>query len=179
MALSYFAQFAQGTVAASRVFYIIDRIPEIDPYNSEGRKLSSARGRIELKNVSFAYPSRPDSLILNSINLVFPSSKTLALVGASGGGKSTIFALIERFYDPIEGIVTLDGHDLRSLQVKWLRDQIGMVGQEPILFATSILENVMMGKDNATKEEAISACIAADAHKFISSLPLRYDTQVQ
>ncbi|XP_058745461.1 ABC transporter B family member 19-like [Vicia villosa] len=178
LALSYFAQFAQGTVAASRVFYIIDRIPEIDPYNSEGRKLSSARGRIELKNVSFAYPSRPDSLILNSINLVFPSSKTLALVGASGGGKSTIFALIERFYDPIEGIVTLDGHDLRTLQVKWLRDQIGMVGQEPILFATSILENVMMGKDNATKEEAISACIAADAHKFISSLPLRYDTQV-
>lgn len=104
MALSYFAQFAQGTVAASRVFYIIERIPEIDPYNPEGRKLSSVRGRIELKNVIFAYPSRPDSLILNSINLVFPSSKTLALVGASGGGKSTIFALIERFYDPIEGI---------------------------------------------------------------------------
>jgi ATP-binding cassette subfamily B (MDR/TAP) protein 1 len=103
LALSYFAQFAQGTVAASRVFYVIERIPEIDPYNPEGRKLSSVRGRIELKNVSFAYPSRPDSLILNSINLVFPSSKTLALVGASGGGKSTIFALIERFYDPIEG----------------------------------------------------------------------------
>jgi len=104
LALSYFAQFAQGTVAASRVFYIIERIPEIDPYNPDGRKLSSVRGRIELKNVIFAYPSRPDSLILNSINLVFPSSKTLALVGASGGGKSTIFALIERFYDPIEGI---------------------------------------------------------------------------
>jgi ATP-binding cassette subfamily B (MDR/TAP) protein 1 len=77
------------------------------------------------------------------------------------------------------GIITLDGHDLRTLQVKWLRDQIGMVGQEPILFASSILENVMMGKDNATKEEAISACIAADAHNFISKLPLRYDTQVQ
>lgn len=77
------------------------------------------------------------------------------------------------------GIITLDGHDLRKLQVKWLRDQIGMVGQEPILFATSILENVMMGKDNATKEEAISACIAADAHNFISNLPLSYNTQVQ
>ncbi|GAU33025.1 hypothetical protein TSUD_358920 [Trifolium subterraneum] len=110
LALSYFAQFAQGTVAATRVFYVIERIPEIDPYNPEG-------------------------------------------------------------------IITLDGHDLRTLQVKWLRDQIGMVGQEPILFATSILENVMMGKDNATKEEAISACIAADAHNFISKLPLRYDTQ--
>ncbi|KAL2336383.1 hypothetical protein Fmac_010829 [Flemingia macrophylla] len=178
LALSYFAQFAQGTVAASRVFFIIDRIPEIDPYSPDGRKLSSVRGRIELKSVSFAYPSRPDSLILHSLNLVLPSSKTAALVGASGGGKSTIFALIERFYDPIDGIITLDGHDLRTLHVKWLRDQIGMVGQEPILFATSILENVMMGKDNATKEEAIAACVAADAHSFIYNLPLSYDTQV-
>ncbi|XP_027337796.1 ABC transporter B family member 19-like [Abrus precatorius] len=178
LALSYFAQFAQGTVAASRVFFIIERIPEIDPYNPEGRRLSSVRGRIELKSVSFAYPSRPDSLILHSLNLVIQSSKTVALVGASGGGKSTVFALIERFYDPIEGIITLDGHDLRTLQVKWLRDQIGMVGQEPVLFATSILENVMMGKDNATEKEAIAACIAADAHNFISSLPLSYDTQV-
>nr|KYP54372.1 ABC transporter B family member 19 [Cajanus cajan] len=178
LALSYFAQFAQGTVAASRVFFIIERIPEIDSYSPEGRKLSSVRGRIELKSVSFAYPSRPDSPILHSLNLVLPSSKTVALVGASGGGKSTIFALIERFYDPIEGIITLDGHDLRTLQVKWLRDQIGMVGQEPVLFATSILENVMMGKDNATKEEAIAACAAADAHSFISNLPLSYDTQV-
>ncbi|XP_068479702.1 ABC transporter B family member 19-like [Phaseolus vulgaris] len=177
LALSYFAQFAQGTVAASRVFYVIERIPEIDPYSPEGRKLSGVRGRIELKSVSFAYPSRPDSLILHSLNLILPSSKTVALVGASGGGKSTIFALIERFYDPTEGIITLDGHDLRTLQVKWLREQIGMVGQEPILFATSILENVMMGRDNATKEEAIAACIAADAHSFISSLPLSYDTQ--
>ncbi|MED6211658.1 hypothetical protein PIB30_075886 [Stylosanthes scabra] len=177
LALSYFAQFAQGTVAASRVFSVIDRIPKIDPYSPDGRKLTVVRGRIELKNVSFAYPSRPDSLILHSLNLVFSSAKTFALVGASGGGKSTIFALIERFYDPIEGTITLDGHDLRTLQVKWLRGQIGMVGQEPILFATSILENVMMGKDNVTKEEAIAACIAADAHGFISNLPLDYDTQ--
>jgi len=103
LALSYFAQFAQGTVAASRVFYVIERIPEIDPYSPEGRKLSGVRGRIELKSVSFAYPSRPDSLILHSLNLILPSSKTVALVGASGGGKSTIFALIERFYDPTEG----------------------------------------------------------------------------
>ncbi|KAJ1407055.1 P-loop containing nucleoside triphosphate hydrolase [Sesbania bispinosa] len=170
--------FWYGSILISKNELSGERIPEIDPYSPEGRKLSSVRGRIELKNVSFAYPSRPDSLILNNLNLVFPSSKTLALVGASGGGKSTIFALIERFYDPIEGIITLDGHDLRTLQVKWVRDQIGMVGQEPILFATSILENIMMGKDNATKEEAISACIAADAHNFISTLPLGYDTQV-
>ena len=103
MALSYFAQFAQGTVAASRVFEIIDRVPEIDPYSPEGRKLPSIRGRIEFKGVTFAYPSRPTAAILRSLNLEVPSSKTLALVGSSGGGKSTIFAIIERFYDPVKG----------------------------------------------------------------------------
>lgn len=103
LSLSYFAQFAQGTVAATRVFEIIDRVPEIDPYNSEGRKLSSVSGKIEFKGVTFAYPSRPETVILRSLNLVIPSSKTLALVGASGGGKSTVFALIERFYDPTKG----------------------------------------------------------------------------
>ncbi|XP_050231366.1 ABC transporter B family member 19-like [Mercurialis annua] len=178
LSLTYFAQFAQGTVAASRVYDIIDRIPDIDPYSSQGRKLSNVRGRIEFKSVTFSYPSRPDTLILRSLNLVIPSSKTLALVGISGGGKSTIFALIERFYDPINGVITLDGHDLKTLQVKWLRDQIGMVGQEPVLFATSILENVMMGKENATKKEATNACIAANAHSFITALPYGYDTQV-
>lgn len=178
LSLSYFAQFAQGTVAAGRVFTIIDRVPEIDSYSPMGRTLQNVRGRIEFKGVSFAYPSRPDSLILNSLNLVFPSSKTLALVGASGGGKSTIFALIERFYDPIQGTISLDGRDIKTLQLKWLRDQIGMVGQEPILFATSIIENVMMGKEDATEKEAIAACIAANADNFISGLPQGYDTQV-
>ncbi|XP_030487605.2 ABC transporter B family member 19-like [Cannabis sativa] len=178
LSLSYFAQFAQGTVAAARVFEVIDRVPEIDPYNPVGRILQKSRGRIEFKDVSFAYPSRPDAQILNSFTLVIPASKSFALVGASGGGKSTLFALIERFYDPNKGIVTLDGHDLRSLQVKWLRGQIGMLGQEPVLFATTILENVMMGKENCTEKEAIAACIASNAHKFISTLPQGYDTQL-
>lgn len=89
---------------------------------------------------------------------------------------SSLFNSLQMFV--FSGIITLDGHDLRSFQVKWLRDQIGMVVQEPILFATTILENVMMGKENATKEEAINACIAAEAHNFISSLPLGYDTEV-
>ncbi|KAG6735249.1 hypothetical protein POTOM_062209 [Populus tomentosa] len=178
LSLSYFAQFAQGTVAATRVYEIIDRIPDIDPYSPHGRILSSVGGRIELKGVTFAYPSCPETVILRSLNLVIPSANTLALVGASGGGKSTVFALIQRFYDPINGVVTLDGNDLRTLQVKWLSGQIGMVGQEPVLFATSILENVKMGKENATKKEAINACIAANAHSFISGLPFGYETQV-
>ncbi|PWA78019.1 ABC transporter Tap-like, P-loop containing nucleoside triphosphate hydrolase [Artemisia annua] len=178
LSLSYFAQFAQGTVAASRVFEVIDRIPDIDPYSNMGRRLSSGHGKVEFKNVSFAYPSRPTLPILNSLNLVVPSQRTLALVGASGAGKSTVFALLERFYDPREGVVMLDGHDIRTLQVKWLRSQMSMVGQEPVLFANTILENIMMGKENATKKDAITACVAANAHKFITNLPEGYDTQV-
>jgi len=103
LSLSYFAQFAQGTVAAGRVFEVIDRVPAIDPYSTSGRRLPSVRGQIELRDVTFAYPSRPRAPILRSLNLTIPPLKTLALVGASGGGKSTIFALIERFYDPNQG----------------------------------------------------------------------------
>ncbi|KAK1434257.1 hypothetical protein QVD17_11177 [Tagetes erecta] len=178
LSLSYFAQFAQGTVAASRVFEVIERIPSIDPYSPMGRRLSNGHGKVEFQNVSFAYPSRPTVPILNSLNLVVPSQRTLALVGASGAGKSTVFALLERFYDPLQGVVRLDGHDIRTLQVKWLRSQMSMVGQEPVLFANTILENIMMGKENATKKEAITACVAANAHKFITNLPQGYDTQV-
>lgn len=117
LALSYFAQFSQGTVAASRVFEVIDRIPEVDPYSSQGFKPSNICGNIEFRDVSFAYPSRPTIQILQSLNLVIHASKTLALVGPSGAGKSTILALIERFYDPNQGFITLDGYDLRTLQV--------------------------------------------------------------
>lgn len=105
LALSYFAQFSQGTVAASRVFEVIDRIPEVDPYSYHGFKPSNICGNIEFRDVSFAYPSRPTTQILQSLNLVIHASKTLALVGASGAGKSTILALIERFYDPNQGII--------------------------------------------------------------------------
>lgn len=90
-------------MAAGRVFEVIDRTPEIDPYSSDGRALASVRGRVEFRGVDFAYPSRPDTMILRDLDLTIPASKTLALVGASGGGKSTIFALIERFYDPCRG----------------------------------------------------------------------------
>ncbi|KAL4560128.1 hypothetical protein LXL04_032277 [Taraxacum kok-saghyz] len=178
LSLSYLAQFAQGTVAASRVFEVIDRVPLIDPYSTLGRKLDNIRGKVEFKSVSFVYPSRPGVPILNSLNLVIPPQKTLALVGASGAGKSTIFALLERFYDPNEGLVMIDGEDIRTLEVKWVRNQMAMVGQEPVLFADTILENILMGKENATKKDAIAACVAVNAHKFISELPLGYDTWV-
>ncbi|XP_039818449.1 ABC transporter B family member 19-like [Panicum virgatum] len=178
LSLSYYAQFAQGTVAAGRVFEIIDRVPEIDAYDSGGRMLSTVRGQIEFKDVEFTYPSRPEAIILYNLNLTIPASKMLALVGVSGGGKSTMFALIERFYDPTRGTIKLDGQDLPSLNLRWLRSLIGLVGQEPILFATSIIENVMMGKENATRQEALAACTKANAHTFVLGLPDGYDTQV-
>jgi ATP-binding cassette, subfamily B (MDR/TAP), member 1 len=103
LSLSYYAQFAQGTVAAGRVFEIIDRVPEIDPYSGAGRTLSSVRGRIEFKDVEFAYPSRPDAMILYNLNLTIPAAKMVALVGISGGDKSTVFVLIEGFYHPTRG----------------------------------------------------------------------------
>lgn len=108
LSLSYYAQFAQGMVAAGRVFEIIDRLPEMDPYGSAGRTLSSVRGRIEFKDVEFAYPSRPEALILCNLNLTIPAAKMVALVGISGGGKSTMFALIERFYDSTRGDALLE-----------------------------------------------------------------------
>lgn len=103
LSLSYYAQFPQGTVAAGRVFEIIDRVPEMDPYGGAGQTPPSLRGRIEFKDVEFAYPSRPEAMILYNMNLTIPAAKMVALVGISGGGKSTMFALIERFYDPTRG----------------------------------------------------------------------------
>ncbi|XP_042460410.1 ABC transporter B family member 19-like [Zingiber officinale] len=178
LSLSYYAQFAQGTVAAGRVFEIIDRTPEIDPYSTDGLALSSVKGQVEFRGVDFAYPSRPGTIVLRSLNLSIPASKTSALVGASGGGKSTVFALIERFYDPLRGSICLDGHDIRTLNIKWLREQMGLLGQEPILFSTSIIENVMLGKQNCSRKEAMAACAAVNADNFISGLPEGYDTQV-
>lgn len=102
----------------------------------------------------------------------------MALVGSSGSGKSTVIALLERYYDPAAGSVLIDGVSIKDIQLRWLRMQIGLVSQEPSLFATSIKENIMFGKDGALMDEIIAASKAANAHKFISALPQGYETQV-
>ena len=140
-----------------------------------------------MEDVKFNYPSRPDVPIIKGINITFTAGETAALVGASGSGKSTIISLIERFYDPLNGSVKLDGVDIRDLNIKWLRSQIGLVSQEPTLFATSIRTNVAHGLINTPYEDLSEedkfklikeACIKANADSFISKLPNGYDTPV-
>ena len=140
--------------------------------------LDNVTGEVEFRNVEFCYPSRPMSPIFVNFSLHVPAGRMVALVGDSGSGKSTVIALLERFYDPLAGEVTLDGVDIRRLRLKWLRAQMGLVSQEPALFATSIRENILLGKEDATEEEVVAAAKAANAHSFISQLPRGYDTQV-
>lgn len=150
----------------------------IDASSHHGLKPKRTEGEIVFKDVKFAYPKRPNNLIFNGLNLTIESGKTVALVGPSGGGKSTTVGLIERFYDPISGTITLDGVNIKDLNVNYLRSQIGYVGQEPALFATSIENNIRYGKPDATRKEIEEAAKKANAHDFIESFPDGYATQV-
>ncbi|XP_066329696.1 putative multidrug resistance protein [Miscanthus floridulus] len=176
--LSNVKYFSEASSAAERVQEVIQRVPKIDSESSASDELANVAGEVEFKNVEFCYPSRPETPIFVSFNLRVPAGRTVAMVGGSGSGKSTVIALLERFYDPAAGEVTLDGVDIRWLRLKWLRAQMGLVSQEPALFATSIRENILFGKEEATEEEVVAAAKAANAHNFISQLPQGYDTQV-
>ncbi|THH26451.1 hypothetical protein EUX98_g7736 [Antrodiella citrinella] len=177
----------QACSAAAKLYETIDRVPVIDSWSSEGIQPSTCKGEITFTDVSFSYPSRPAVPILKNLTLSFPAGKQVALVGASGSGKSTIVGLVERFYDTLEGSVKLDGVDLRELNVKWLRSQIGLVSQEPTLFATTIKGNVAHGligtpAEDLSEDEKFKlikeACIKANADGFVTKLPLGYDTLV-
>ncbi|VAI45146.1 unnamed protein product [Triticum turgidum subsp. durum] len=176
--LSNVKYFSEASAAGERVLAVIRRVPKIDSGSDTGEELANVAGEVEFKNVEFCYPSRPESPIFASFCLRVPAGRTAALVGSSGSGKSTVVALLERFYDPSGGEVALDGVDIRRLRLKWLRTQMGLVSQEPALFATSIMENILFGKEDATPEEVTAAAKAANAHNFISQLPQGYDTQV-
>uniref|UniRef100_A0A8C2I860 ATP-binding cassette, sub-family B (MDR/TAP), member 11a n=1 Tax=Cyprinus carpio TaxID=7962 RepID=A0A8C2I860_CYPCA len=170
--------FASGRAAAKSIFDTIDREPEIDCFSEEGHTLDKVKGDIEFHNVHFNYPSRPEVKILDDLNVVVKAGETTAFVGPSGSGKSTTIQLIQRFYDPKEGMVTLDGHDIRSLNIQWLRSLIGIVEQEPVLFATTITENIRYGRAGVTMEEVIEAAKQANAYNFIMDLPQKFDTLV-
>ncbi|CAD6237272.1 unnamed protein product [Miscanthus lutarioriparius] len=157
---------------------IIDRRSKINSTSDEGIILEKVDGNIDFSHVSFKYPSRPDVQVLSDITLAIPARKTVALVGESGSGKSTIIALLERFYDPDSGTISLDGTELKKLKLSWLRDQMGLVSQEPVLFNDTIHANIAYGKQEVREAEIVAAAKAANAHEFISSLPQGYSTIV-
>ncbi|XP_058878458.1 ATP-dependent translocase ABCB1-like isoform X2 [Acipenser ruthenus] len=170
--------FSSARGAALKIFHIIDSEPKIDSFSERGYKPDQINGNIEFRNVHFTYPSRPDSKILQGVNLKVSSGQTIALVGSSGCGKSTTVQLLQRFYDPDEGTITIDGNDIRSLNVKCLREYIGVVSQEPVLFATSILENIRYGREDVSQAELEAATKEANAYDFIMKLPKKFETLV-
>lgn len=165
----------KAMTATTIVMDIIQRRPEI-PF-AGGKQPESISGEVEFKDVVFKYPTR-DGIILKSLNMKVSKGENVALVGHSGCGKSTILSLIERFYEPLEGNVFLDNTNIKELDPRWMHRHIGIVTQEPILFATSIEENIRYGKDNATFEEIVEAAKLANAHNFIMALPDQYRTKV-
>jgi len=183
----FFIAISNARGAASKIYAVIDRVPEIDSASPEGLRPESVNGEISFEDVRFNYPSRPNVEVVKGLSITFRAGKTAALVGASGSGKSTIISLVERFYDPLSGIVRFDGINVKELNVKWLRSQIGLVSQEPTLFATTIRGNVEHGligtkHEHASPEEKLAlvkeACIKSNADGFISKLPNGYDTMV-
>jgi len=168
----------EGRAAARRIFKLIDRSPQIDAMGESGTKLAEVQGRIEFRDVHFWYPSRPDVQIFAGFSLSVSPNSTVALVGPSGSGKSSVVALLQRFYDPQRGSVTFDGHDLRDLNLGWLRSKMGLVQQEPALMSGTVLENICYGLGEVSEEAAIKAARLANAHAFIMQLPKHYYTSV-
>ncbi|PNT70778.1 hypothetical protein BRADI_2g17720v3 [Brachypodium distachyon] len=165
--------------SATSIFAILDRKSQIDSSSVEGSTMELVRGDIDFMHISFKYPSRPDVQIFSDFTLNITSGQTVALVGQSGSGKSTVIALLERFYDPDSGVILLDGAEIRNLKLSWLRDQMGLVSQEPVLFNDTIRANIAYGKhEEVTEEEVVQAAKAANAHEFISSMPQGYNTTV-
>ncbi|KAK9459522.1 P-loop containing nucleoside triphosphate hydrolase protein [Lipomyces oligophaga] len=178
---------ASASSAINKIFTTIDRESAIDASSDAGRILSTVEGNVELEDVKFIYPSRPDVVVMEHYNLKIKAGTTVALVGASGSGKSTIIGLLERFYRPVKGSVKLDGVDLEELNIRWLRQQVALVSQEPVLFAGTVYENVAYGLIGTKYEHASpieqrqlieEACRQANATIFIETLPKGFDTHV-
>jgi ABC transporter fused permease/ATP-binding protein len=170
------SDFARARGASARVFELVDRTPTVD--GGGGARLERVAGRVEFHEVGFSYPVRPEVRVLDGVSLSLEAGKVVALVGPSGAGKSTIAALLLRLYDPDDGAIRLDGHDIRELDARWLRERIGTVAQEPVLFSTSVAANIRYGRPDATDDEVEAAARTANAHDFIIALPERYDTEV-
>ncbi|XP_040591749.1 phosphatidylcholine translocator ABCB4 isoform X2 [Mesocricetus auratus] len=170
--------FANARGAAYVIFDIIDNNPKIDSFSESGHKPDSIKGNLDFSDVHFSYPSRANIKILKGLNLKVQSGQTVALVGNSGCGKSTTVQLLQRLYDPTEGTISIDGQDIRNFNVRYLREIIGVVSQEPVLFSTTIAENIRYGRGNVTMDEIKKAVKEANAYEFIMKLPQKFDTLV-
>lgn len=171
-----YADFMKARGAAGRVFELLDRLPAIP--RSEGLRLDDVRGEIAFEAVSFSYPSRPETVVLKALDLKIHAGDVVALVGSSGAGKSTVTALLRRFYDVSSGSITLDDVDIRELDPAWLREEIATVDQEPQLLSTSIEENIRYGRLDASDEEVREAAAQANALQFIESFEEGFATPV-
>ncbi|KIX99571.1 uncharacterized protein Z520_05147 [Fonsecaea multimorphosa CBS 102226] len=183
----HFGAFAAATAAGQKIFQVIDRKSLLDPMSRAGKKPSTVEGEIVFKDVRHVYPSRPDNVVLDDLNFVIPAGKTTAVVGKSGSGKSSLVSLIERFYQPVGGELSLDNLPLQELNLHWLRTQIAMVGQEPVLFNTTVYDNIRFGLlgtelEDAPKEKVSGlieeAARTANAYEFISNLPRGFQARV-
>ncbi|GMS96558.1 hypothetical protein PENTCL1PPCAC_18733, partial [Pristionchus entomophagus] len=174
---TYFPEYIRARLSAGLLFRLLNITPSIDSLSDEGKK-PILNGEIKLSITDFAYPTRKEHLVLRSMDFEAKPGQTVALVGPSGCGKSTTIQLVERFYDPCKGSVLFDGVDAKQLNLKHLRSQIAVVGQEPTLFNYSIRENITYGIPDATKHQIEDAAKLANAHAFITHLPDGYDTVV-
>jgi len=186
----FIQQLIEAQGASGRIFYLLERVPAIPKAAKDGAagdaedpkppcKPATMEGTVEFTNVNFCYPSRPTVPVLRNFTLTIPANTTAALVGSSGSGKSTVVALLQRFYDVDSGSIRIDGIDIRDLDLRWLRERIGFVQQEPSLFGLSCRENVTYGVDrDVSDEELEQVCRKANAHDFIVEWPEGYDTLV-
>jgi ATP-binding cassette subfamily B protein len=171
-----YADFMKAIGSSQRVFELIDRVSPLE--GSEGPDLTEVKGAIRLEGVSFAYPARPDVVVLEDLDLELKPGEVVALVGPSGAGKSTVAQLLSRLYDPQSGRITVDGQDIREVSPASLRRQVGVVSQEPMLFATTIADNIRYGRTEASLEQVRAAAEAANALGFVEAFPEGFDTLV-
>lgn len=168
-------QLQSALAGAERIFEVLDAEPDIAD-QPDALPLHDIKGHVRLENVNFAY--EPDKPVLEDVSLEALPGQTIALVGPTGAGKTTIISLLSRFYDVSSGAITIDSHDIRAVQQASLREQLGIVLQDTFLFSATVMENIRYGRLDATDEEVIAAAKLANAHRFIRHLPDRYQTQV-
>lgn len=170
-----YEDFMKAIGASERVFELLDRVPEVRGGTLD---VGETTGKIEFDNVDFAYPTRLDIPVLTGLSIAIEAGEVVALVGPSGGGKSTVASLLSRLYDPCGGVIRLDDKDVTTLKIDQVRNLVGVVSQEPLLFATTVEGNIRYGDLNATHEQILNAAKAANAHDFIAGFPEGYETMV-